>query len=72
LLRSDWSHLLSAIEAPTLIIWGDRDRVTPLKIGEAIHRAIPGSQFEVIDSAGHNPMWDQPEIFNQKVLSFLT
>ena len=31
LLRSDWSHILSAIEAPTLIIWGDRDSVTPLK-----------------------------------------
>ncbi len=71
LLRSDWSHLLSAIEAPTLIIWGDRDSVTPLKIGKAIHLAIPGSKLVVIDRAGHTPMWDQPETFNQALLDFL-
>ena len=71
LLRSDWSHILSAIQAPTLIIWGDRDTVTPLKIGEAIHIAIPGSTFVVIEHAGHNPMWDQPNSFNQKLLDFL-
>ena len=71
LLRSDWSHILSEIEAPTLIIWGDRDKVTPLKIGEAMHLAIPGSQFVVIEQAGHNSMWDQPNSFNQKLLDFL-
>ena len=71
LLRSDWRPLLAAIEVPTLIIWGERDRVTPLKIGEAIHQAIPGSQLVVIKEAGHNPMWDHPDVFNQKLLEFL-
>ena len=71
LLRSDWSHVLSSIEAPTLIIWGDRDSVTPLKIGKAIQNAIHGSELVVIEHAGHTPMWDQPEVFNQKLLDFL-
>jgi pimeloyl-ACP methyl ester carboxylesterase len=71
LLRSDWGHFLAAIEAPTLIIWGDQDRVTPLKIGKAIHLAIPNSQLVVIEHAGHTPMWDQPDRFNQALLDFL-
>jgi len=71
LLRTDWSHLLSRIEAPTLILWGDRDSVTPLKIGKAIQNAIPRSELVVIERAGHAPMWDQPDIFNRILLDFL-
>jgi pimeloyl-ACP methyl ester carboxylesterase len=71
LFQSDWSHLLPAIAASTLIIWGEQDRITPLKIGEAIHLAIPDSHLVVIEHAGHNPMWDQPDNFNQKLLCFL-
>ncbi len=71
LLRSDWSHLLSGIETPTLIVWGDRDSVTSLKIGKAIQKAIPGSELVVIEEAGHTPMWDQPGVFNQALLDFL-
>lgn len=71
LLRSDWRDDLHKIKAPTLIIWGALDKVTPLKIGEAIKAAIPGSKLVIIDQAGHNVMWDQPDRFNHELLTFL-
>lgn len=72
LLRADWRDDLRRITAPLLIIWGALDQVTPLKIGEAIKSAIPGSRLVVIDQAGHNVMWDQPDRFNDVLLSFLS
>jgi pimeloyl-ACP methyl ester carboxylesterase len=71
LLKRDWSAHLGAIDVPTLIIWGENDTITPLKIGEAINGIIPGSKLVVIEDAGHNPMWDQPESFNAEVVKFL-
>ena len=71
LLRTDWRDDLHGITVPTLILWGALDRVTPLKIGEAINAAIPGSKLIVIDRAGHNAMWDRPDRFNTELLAFL-
>jgi pimeloyl-ACP methyl ester carboxylesterase len=71
LLRSDWGRVLTEIKAPTLIVWGDRDTITPQRIGESIHSAIAHSSIVVIEGASHNPMWDQAERFNEVVLNFL-
>lgn len=44
---------LSAIAAPTAIVWGENDRVTPLSIGKGLRQAIPGSTLHVIPGARH-------------------
>lgn len=58
------------LTAPTLIIWGRRDRSSPLFIGRATHRAIEGSRFEVLDT-GHVPFASAPGEFLDVVLPFL-
>ncbi len=43
----------------------------PLALGQALHRALPKAEYMVIEGAGHNPMWDKAEAFNQAVMAFL-
>ncbi|NWH08745.1 MAG: alpha/beta fold hydrolase [Alphaproteobacteria bacterium] len=46
---------LARITAPTLILWGREDRLTPLSIGEAYRDGLPRAQMIVYDDAGHLP-----------------
>jgi len=55
----------------TLIVWGEEDRVFPIKAGEALHQTIAGSRFVRIPRAGHIPQWEQPDLVNAKLLGFL-
>ena len=70
-LRNDWRDKLPAIAAPTLVVWGEHDRVCPLRIGEQIVAAVPGARMVIIRGAGHNPMWEKQADFDREVLGFL-
>jgi len=71
LLSNDVTDSLARIVSPTLLIWGEQDKLVPVAVGEAVNKALPSSRLEIIPHAGHVPMWDQPEQFNQLVLDFL-
>ena len=71
LLRADWRLKLSKIQAPTLVIWGEHDRICPIGIGRSIVGVVTGSRLVVIDGAAHNPMWERPDDFDREVLDFL-
>lgn len=71
-LTTDIRSQLNRITSPTLVIWGEHDTVVPLEIGQYLNQQIPDSDFHVISSAGHNPMWDRPEDFNRLVIPFLS
>jgi pimeloyl-ACP methyl ester carboxylesterase len=62
---------LGRIKIPTLLLWGESDGVVTPDYGRAYSRLIPGSQFELIDRAGHHPEIEQPEIFIERVAGFL-
>lgn len=70
-LASQLGGRLAQIHTETLIVWGEKDHLLPLEMGLRLHQALPQARFVVIPGAGHNPMWDQPELFNQTVLQFL-
>lgn len=71
ILNADISPRLGAIAAPTLVVWGQHDRLLPLDMGHAIQARIPGAGLAVIAGAGHNPMWERPAAFNEVLLAFL-
>jgi len=71
LLADDVRPLLSRIQAPTLVLWGELDPLTPLWQGRIIAGGIPGAQLHVIRGAAHNPMIDRPAEFNTALLDFL-
>jgi len=48
---------------PSLIVWGERDRMIPVAHGRAAHAQMPGSRLEVFAGAGHFPFNDDPDRF---------
>jgi pimeloyl-ACP methyl ester carboxylesterase len=58
------------ITAPSLLIWGKRDPVIPLRVGRAIARLIPGAQLHVLDT-GHVPHTSDPDGFAAVLVPFL-
>ena len=56
---------------PTLIVWGARDRIIPVRHGLAAHEAMPGSRLEILERGGHFPHNDEPVWFCDVVSSFM-
>jgi pimeloyl-ACP methyl ester carboxylesterase len=62
-----WLH---RIDRPTLLLWGEKDRIVDLDYAEGWRAEIPGAKLEVIASAGHHPHWEQPNDFAKRVAAF--
>ncbi len=70
-VRHNLSDKLHLITAPTLLIWGRQDNVTPLFVGEKFNELIENSRLVVLDECGHAPMMEKPEEFNRVMEDFL-
>jgi pimeloyl-ACP methyl ester carboxylesterase len=62
---------LARITVPTLVLWGESDRIVTPDYGRAYSALIPGARFELIERAGHHPEIEQPEAFVARVAAFL-
>ena len=63
-----WLH---RIAVPTLVLWGESDRIVTPDYGRAYAGLIPGARFAAIDRAGHHPELEQPAAFVERVATFL-
>src|SRR3990172_9135425 len=72
-VQHDALDRIGKIEAPTLVVTGERDRLTPPWIGRELADAIPGARFHLVEGPGasHVLPLERPEEFNKIVLSFL-
>jgi len=64
-------HLPMAIEIPTLVVWGTRDRMIPTWHATTAHQAIAGSRVELFEGAGHFPHLDEPDRFANLLADFI-
>jgi pimeloyl-ACP methyl ester carboxylesterase len=71
LLRTDHLAGLADVRAPTLLLWGRRDRIVPPEAARDLLRAIPGASLRLIPEAGHAPMLDAPATLTSELLTFL-
>lgn len=62
---------LPNITAPTLILWGQQDRIIPVAHGYKAEKRIPNSYLHIFDRCGHIPQLECAEEFNTQVLKFL-
>lgn len=62
---------IRGIPVSTLLIWGERDTVTPLAQGEKLRDLLPDAALTVIPGAGHQPMEEVKDAFNTALLGFL-
>ncbi len=58
-------------ERPTLIVWGEKDPLIPVRHGRDAHRRMPGSRLVVFPEAGHFPHRDVPRRFATTLLDFV-
>ena len=65
------SKRLHRVAAPTLLVWGESDRIVPARYAEDFRDAIANARVEIIPEAGHLPEVEQPDRLADAVLSFL-
>jgi pimeloyl-ACP methyl ester carboxylesterase len=70
LLETDFSAELSAINAPTLIVWGDQDTFFGRREQEALAGAIAGARLITYAGAGHGFHWEEPARFAADLAAF--
>jgi abhydrolase domain-containing protein 14 len=61
---------LPSVDLPTLILWGDQDRVIPVAHGDHLRRLIPNSRLRVLAGARHPCYLDKPTEFHAAVIEF--
>jgi pimeloyl-ACP methyl ester carboxylesterase len=71
ILQADLTSEMERIQSDLMIMWGEHDTLLPVAMGYEMHRQLPAARFTVIKGAGHNPMWDRPQVFNEAVIDFL-
>ncbi len=70
ILTSDDNADAAGVRAPTLIVWGDEDRLVPLAHGRRLVHAIAGARLEIVPASGHMPFIERPEEFLRVVRPF--
>jgi pimeloyl-ACP methyl ester carboxylesterase len=61
---------LAGVTTPTLVVWGDSDRIADVDYGRAFAAAIPGGRFELLPDTGHLPQIETPGRLLEVVWAF--
>jgi len=69
--RDNLEALLGQIQVPTLLLWGEDDKVTSMEVAEQFHKLIPNSTLLSIPGCGHAPMIEHPQWFAEHVERFV-
>ncbi|MDB9525064.1 alpha/beta fold hydrolase [Oscillatoria sp. CS-180] len=64
-------QLIPQLTVPTLLLWGEADKVIPLSWGEQVAPLSPLVTFNIIPNVGHCLYDDEPELINQRILDWL-
>ena len=67
-ISEDLSDILSNISVPTVIIWGKKDDIFPVKDAYFINQKIKNSVLEILPNIKHNPQTEAPEILAEKII----
>jgi len=70
-IREDLTNYLPQIKIPTLIVWGEKDKITPLSDAYKMHQEIKNSVLEIIPQGKHAFYFQFPEKLTEIILNFL-
>ena len=70
-VNEDLRHVMPAIKAPTLLVWGENDTATPVADARIMEKRIAGSGLVVLKNAGHFSFLEKPYEVNLIIDSFL-
>jgi pimeloyl-ACP methyl ester carboxylesterase len=63
---------LGGTDVPSLVVWGEADRIVEVDYGRAFAAAIPGARFEVLERAGHVPQMEALDVLVEELAIALT
>ncbi len=69
--RQSLDHELDRVQSPTLVVWGQDDRASPLDHGLLLLRRMPDARLVVFPRCGHSAQAERAEEFNALALAFL-
>jgi pimeloyl-ACP methyl ester carboxylesterase len=72
ILEYDFRERLPEIACPTLIVWGERDRLINVRDADVFAELIPGSRKILFEDTGHVAMLERPGAFNALLEDFLS
>lgn len=61
---------ITGLKTPTLIIWGEKDRIFQSATADILHKLMPNSEVIIMKGLGHLPMIEQPRISAEDYLKF--
>lgn len=70
-INRDLTEFVKRISMPTLIIWGEDDKETPLQFARKLNSLIPMSELFIVAQADHFPFVTRPEEFTERLRQFL-
>ena len=70
IIVEDQTHEIQKIKVPTLILWAQKDKQTPPRLGYEIHSLIKNSKLIIIPHATHGLPFLDPQTFARHVLAF--
>jgi 2-hydroxy-6-oxonona-2,4-dienedioate hydrolase len=62
---------IASLNKPTLLVWGDEDKVVPLAFGRAAREMLPNSRLCILEGTSHTPYYEKFSEFNAAILDFL-
>lgn len=71
LIATNNADRLDEIQAPTLVLWGDRDGIFPRGEQDALVAAIPNATLSVYPETGHALHWERPREFTRELEKFV-
>jgi pimeloyl-ACP methyl ester carboxylesterase len=69
--RPDSMATLPGIDVPTLLLFGEEDRLSPVAEGELMRRHIASSRLQVVPRSAHLAVFEQPDASHEIVRKFL-
>ncbi len=66
-IEEDLSDVLEKVKVPAIIIWGAKDKITPIKQAKLIKTKIRNSELKIIPNIGHSPHLEAPEKLGDRV-----
>jgi pimeloyl-ACP methyl ester carboxylesterase len=70
--RPDYGDAISAVSAPTLLLWGDADPISPVVVGQRLAELLPNSALHVLTAGTHNLAREYPDDVARLIAAHLT
>lgn len=71
IIKEQLVEYMRKIRVPTLLLWGEKDQLVPVRIARHMERAIKKAKLTVIPKQSHNVSFKEPNLFAREVVEFL-